>query len=1109
MMELCKVCDTRLKNKRSLKCKTCDQKVHITCNKTSPQMYKKLKDNENSEVWMCISCMENAFPFYSLDADGLPNEDKNLHKLENLNVKLNENDKKTLELINNLISQNTDPNNEENPFCKYYTTRKFCKSNFQNNKSLSIFHLNIASLHYHFDELLVLLDTLDFTFDILTFTETKLKDKVSPRQIKNNYYDIEHTPSEADKGGTIIYAAKHLFPKPRNDLNIYESKRIESTFIEIQTDKEKTCIIGCIYKHHNIEIKEFSEKLSATMKNINKENKPAYITGDFNVNLLQIEKNDEINDYYDEITNLDFLPLITLPTRITHRSKSLIDNILTNSFNNDVKTGNITVNISDHIPQFAIIPLNNKITLPKNHNLFIRDTRNLNINKLKEEINTANFEYTKNGTCLNADMQQFITEVNKIIDKHAPCRKITKKELKERTKPWITKGIRRSIKQRNKLFNKLKNECNQQDKMVIQSKIKVYRNKIKHLLRDSKKNYYKNYFKNNAINIKNLWKGINEIISNKKDVASSINCIETNDNNKKNNITDKKEIANKFNKYFTNVADKILKTRRFVGNKSYDRYLSNYNHRFKITPTNPTEIQYIIDQLNPRKGTGPFSIPSFILRKLSSAICIPLSNLCNRSFESGIFPEILKITRVIPIHKKKSKLDISNYRPISILSNIDKIFEKVMSIRVRNHFERSNLLHNLQFGFREKHSTNHAVISMVQKIQEVIKNKNIAIGVFIDLQKAFDTVNHNILLNKLDSYGIRGIAKNWIKSYLTHRQQYVSIDGFESDKEFILHGVPQGSVLGPLLFTIYINDMHTCIKSSTTFHFADDTNLLYVPQKKVRNRNIVRKLNADLKALDNWLKANKISLNSTKTELVIFRKKQTPVPDIKIKLNGIRLLPTKCVKYLGIYLDENLSFETHITLLNAKLRRANNMLAISRHYVPLKYLTQIYYGQFHSHLQYCCQIWGQKQTKLTKTITLQNKAIRLMTFSAPDTHSNPLYKKLDILKLTDVVTTNNINFVHKALNGNTPLSFKNSFKETEANKRYSTTRNPNTLCSIPVGSVEVSHQKDGTIQHQCTTDWNTMLKNLSTKTCPKNWMKNLSINKLKEITKEYFIAQYV
>ena len=397
---------------------------------------------------------------------------------------------------------------------------------------------------------------------------------------------------------------------------------------------------------------------------------------------------------------------------------------------------------------------------------------------------------------------------------------------------------------------------------------------------------------------------------------------------------------------------------------------------------------------------------------------------------------------------------------------------------------------------------------MIQKIQEAIRSSNFAIGVFIDLKKAFDTVNHNILINKLDSYGIRGVAKNWIKSYLTNRQQYVSIDGFKSDKEFIVHGVPQGSVLGPLLFTIYINDMHSCIKSSTAFHFADDTNLLYVPHKKVRNRNIIRKLNVDLRALDNWLKANKISLNSSKTELVIFRKKGTQIPNLNIKLNGVRLLPTSYVKYLGLYLDEHLSFDTHIALLNAKLRRANNMIAISRHYIPLENLKQVYYGQFHTHLQYCCQVWGQNEGKLKKTITLQNKALRLMTFSDKDAHSSPLYKKLNILKLVDIVTTNNICFVHQTLNENSPQSFENFFEEVEVNKRYNTTRNPSSLCSIPLGSVKVTTSKNGTIQQQCAQDWNNLLKKLSTQTSPSGWLKTLKTRKLKEMTKNHFIAIY-
>ena len=239
-----------------------------------------------------------------------------------------------------------------------------------------------------------------------------------------------------------------------------------------------------------------------------------------------------------------------------------------------------------------------------------------------------------------------------------------------------------------------------------------------------------------------------------------------------------------------------------------------------------------------------------------------------------MFPDLLKISKVNQIHKKDSKLIISNYRPISLLSNLNKIIEKLMFKRLYSFLEQYKCIYDLQFGFRTNHSTNHALISIIQRIQEAIKNNNIAIGIFIDLQKAFDTVNHFILLEKLKHYGISGISNAWFKSYLTERRQYVSIGGTDSDYTTTEHGVPQGSVLGPLLFLVYINDLHQCINNYSTFHFADDTNLLYIPPKRIRNKNLVRRLNIDLKALNNWLTSNKISLNSSKTELIIFRDKK-------------------------------------------------------------------------------------------------------------------------------------------------------------------------------------------------------------------------------------------
>ena len=255
-----------------------------------------------------------------------------------------------------------------------------------------------------------------------------------------------------------------------------------------------------------------------------------------------------------------------------------------------------------------------------------------------------------------------------------------------------------------------------------------------------------------------------------------------------------------------------------------------------------------------------------------------------------------------------------------------------MFTRAYSFLEKSNIIYKLQFGFRKKHSTNHALIDITENIRKALDNGKFACGIFIDLQKAFDTVNHNILINKLNHYGIRGVANNWYKSYLTNRSQYVSIQGHNSEIEQINHGVPQGSVLGPLLFLLYINDLHAAIKYSTVYHFADDTNLLNINSSP---KQLQKHLNIDLKPLYKWLLANKISLNCAKTEVIFFHKPGHPIKDYKfnIKINGHKIYPSEFIKYLGIYLDTTLSGKHHCELLSIKLKRANGMLSKIRHYI--------------------------------------------------------------------------------------------------------------------------------------------------------------------------------
>jgi len=360
---------------------------------------------------------------------------------------------------------------------------------------------------------------------------------------------------------------------------------------------------------------------------------------------------------------------------------------------------------------------------------------------------------------------------------------------------------------------------------------------------------------------------------------------------------------------------------------------------------------------------------------------------------------------------------------------------------------------------------------LTESIRKALDKNYFACGIFIDLQKAFDTVDHKVLLYKLCHYGIRGVENDWFKSYLTNRRQFISVTGTNSDERNVDYGVPQGSVLGPLLFLVYINDLHKSLKYCSAIHFADDTSLIH---KNKCLEEMQENVNFDLENLNNWLIANKISLNANKTEIILFRNHRKKISfNMEIKIGEKVIEMSDVVKYLGIYIDKHLNWKYHVQSTRTKLSRAVGMLAKIRHYVPKSTLRVIYHSIFTSHLMYGSQIWGQNlDCNFNCIISQQNKAMRIINFAPFNASSDALYKASNILKFSENILLLNLLFVNDRLHAKSPLVMNDIFKFTRKKNKYNM-RNSAYRLTLP--DVNTTFYGLNSIEYKCISIWNGML----------------------------------
>ena len=692
---------------------------------------------------------------------------------------------KKLTFNKNSYHANFDPDEEikDNSNFSYYTTKEFHKlrDRIKEDKKFSLIHSNIQSLNCNFDKLEYLIKEVDHQFDVIAVTET-WNDENNKHQfqpgILDNYYPYEGITGSSSKGGCGFYINKSITYIPRDDLDIrYKDNKneFEGKWIEIVNEKmNKNIIIGVNYRHPRNSDLEYIKYLNNTFKKIKKENKKIILTGDFNYNLMKHETKKDVSEFINLMFSNLMQPHILGPSRMRVGSRpSLIDNIYLNDIEIECTSGNLYGKISDHMPNFLIMG-NVEYSNNKQEKIIIRDMSNFDRFKFIKDIKVDDLMKTINEkNDVNDQYNILHSELIRIIDKNIPLKILTQKEKKSKMKPWITRGIRKSINRKNKLY-KTYIETKNED---IYKEYRKLRNKLSHIIRASKKKHYNKYFEDNKFNAKKMWGGINEIINMKSKRKNS--NIHLQINNKI--ITDPKDVGNHFNEYFSSIAQKMLGKQKVQKDASI--FLKNrIQNSFFITPTTEEEVSDIIKGLSDNKSSDIYGYSVKLIKIALPKIANILSYIFNNSFSQGKFPDKLKYASITPIHKEGSKLLLSNYRPISILPLFSKILEKIMQVRLVSYLNKYNIIYEHQYGFQENKSTSLAIMDMYSNLIKAIDGKQYSCGVFLDFEKAFDAVNHDLLIEKIEHYGIRGIANEWFKSYLSNRYQKVKIGNTMSQK---------------------------------------------------------------------------------------------------------------------------------------------------------------------------------------------------------------------------------------------------------------------------------------------------------------------------------------
>ena len=677
--------------------------------------------------------------------------------------------------------------------------------------------------------------------------------------------------------------------------------------------------------------------------------------------------------------------------------------------------------------------------------------------------------------------------------------------------PWMTSGMLKSINSKDKLYTKLvKTPKDTPDYEIIKINFKTYKNIIRRSIKEAKRLYYQNTFNRYSNDLRKTWQTINQALNKKSKTASFPSEFELENGTV---VKDQKAIANEFNKYFISIGEATNNSSNSnYTTNDYKTYMKNRpNCTLQFNEITIDQTKQLIDSLKPKTSTGIDNLSNQLIKTIKDIIAEPLTIIINQMLNTGIFPDVLKISKVIPLFKKDDKSKFSNYRPISLLTSISKIFEKAILSQITEYLDINKIINANQYGFRKQHSTELASLQLVDFLYYKMDAKKTPLNIYLDLSKAFDTLDHNILLTKLKFYGITGMAHHLLDSYLSNRKQLVQFQETSSDVLDIKRGVPQGSILGPLLFIIYINDLPSSTNFFKFLMYADDTTL-YCCIDDILSENRESKINSELGKVTTWMLSNRLTLNIKKTKYMLFHKHNKVVPNLNININTNIIERVSNFNFLGLHVASNLTWTKHTTEISKKISRMTGVLYRMRNILPRNILLSLYNTMILPHINYCLLSWGKESADL---LLLQKRAARIITSAKYHAHSEPIFKCLNIMKIEDIYNQRLLTFYYNLINNNLPIYFTNFKPKCSLGSVRYQIRNPKFL--LPSNSHEFIKS---TCRYQLPTllnkYWFPELSSINEfekerlllfYNTLKN-MENTSLYNFKKIIKKYYIGSY-